>query len=489
MSTISPPHSSFLQVQTNDDRGRHSVLTRPCVPGQVLLSAPTFAKTVLSDLRGVVCDFCFSRSRTNTMFMRCSRCKSAFYCSVHCQRLHYEVHKLECKTSALQRLLARTSDPLALLTLRVVLRRELPPFGLTNEGTFEEVLNLSSADVLGGISSTRLDSLCSYIGQALPEAYSSSKIKKILKRIACNAFTITDEELKPLGVGLYPPASYVNHSCDPNSCFLFKGTQITLISLKELNPGDEITVNYVELAEPLSRRRETIMKQYSFICRCQRCTSADISGHDLLVATNSWTPQKYEYNWPGIDGILQQVRCLNCNELGIYSKSGFYCVCDAPEFSQNYEVFTKLASKANSLISQMRWQDSFNLLEEAFSIGQNIFGPHHFELRMALIDFADCCVYLGLWEKALEVFEKLITTSKIIFPRNFPLIGVQEFARAKLMSVVKSDKEVVNAFRKAFSHLSVSHKACAPQMVADCLKTLNEVSVNVKDTGSRSGSI
>lgn len=43
-------------------------------------------------------------------------------------------------------------------------------------------------------------------------------------QFACNNFTISDGELKPLGVGLYPPAALINHSCDPNCVTIFEGT-------------------------------------------------------------------------------------------------------------------------------------------------------------------------------------------------------------------------------------------------------------------------
>ncbi len=51
-------------------------------------------------------------------------------------------------------------------------------------------------------------------------------IALLLGRFACNNHTIADEELRPVGVGIYPLGALVNHACDPNCMQSFKGTRI-----------------------------------------------------------------------------------------------------------------------------------------------------------------------------------------------------------------------------------------------------------------------
>lgn len=48
----------------------------------------------------------------------------------------------------------------------------------------------------------------------------------LLSRFACNAHTICDEELRPMGTGLYPLAAMANHSCDPSCMQSFSGDTI-----------------------------------------------------------------------------------------------------------------------------------------------------------------------------------------------------------------------------------------------------------------------
>lgn len=48
------------------------------------------------------------------------------------------------------------------------------------------------------------------------ELPSVKEVAQLLARMACNNHTICDEDLRPIGVGLYPLGALLNHSCSPN---------------------------------------------------------------------------------------------------------------------------------------------------------------------------------------------------------------------------------------------------------------------------------
>lgn len=48
----------------------------------------------------------------------------------------------------------------------------------------------------------------------------------LLSRLACNAHTICDAELRSIGTGCYSMASMANHSCQPSCMQSFKGKDI-----------------------------------------------------------------------------------------------------------------------------------------------------------------------------------------------------------------------------------------------------------------------
>jgi hypothetical protein len=51
-------------------------------------------------------------------------------------------------------------------------------------------------------------------------------IALLIARFACNNHTICDDELRPVGVGIYPLGALVNHDCRPNCAQTFAGRDI-----------------------------------------------------------------------------------------------------------------------------------------------------------------------------------------------------------------------------------------------------------------------
>ena len=47
-----------------------------------------------------------------------------------------------------------------------------------------------------------------------------------LATLACNGHTLSDDELQPLGLGLYPLAALTNHDCNPSAVHCFEGTTL-----------------------------------------------------------------------------------------------------------------------------------------------------------------------------------------------------------------------------------------------------------------------
>lgn len=78
------------------------------------------------------------------------------------------------------------------------------------------------------------------------------------------------------GSGLYQLQSKINHSCIPNaeSNFPYSNHVVALKALKDIQPGEEICISYLDECQ-LERSRHTrhaILKEnYLFVCSCPRC--------------------------------------------------------------------------------------------------------------------------------------------------------------------------------------------------------------------------
>lgn len=92
-----------------------------------------------------------------------------------------------------------------------------------------------------------------------------------------NMFGLWGQNGECLGYGVYPRASYFNHSCWPNTTF-FKNTthKIPHMDFQTVfaidTPGSEVCISYIDISGDLNTRRNTLLDKYFFHCTCERCT-------------------------------------------------------------------------------------------------------------------------------------------------------------------------------------------------------------------------
>lgn len=78
------------------------------------------------------------------------------------------------------------------------------------------------------------------------------------------------------GSGLYALQSAINHSCSPNAIIEFPYSNSTLVvkATKNIQPGDEITIGYLdecELERSRHSRQKALKSLYLFLCQCDKC--------------------------------------------------------------------------------------------------------------------------------------------------------------------------------------------------------------------------
>jgi hypothetical protein len=103
-----------------------------------------------------------------------------------------------------------------------------------------------------------------------------SECRAIICRLACNLFTIVDDFQNEAGVGCYPYAALLNHSCAPNCIQRFDSHgNIILRTNTDVSKGEELCISYIDTAMPTWYRQRELFQGYYFNCQCPRCCRTD----------------------------------------------------------------------------------------------------------------------------------------------------------------------------------------------------------------------
>ncbi|XP_026455133.1 histone-lysine N-methyltransferase ASHR1-like isoform X2 [Papaver somniferum] len=261
-----------LSVSTTPEKGRCLISTRNFSPGEVIITQEPYV-CVPNNSSESKCDGCFK----SVNLKKCSACQVPWYCGSTCQKSEWKLHRIECQALArLSKERRKSLTPSLRLMVRLYLKRKLQ-----NERVFQTTAtdnyNLVEA-LVDHMSDIGEKQLVLYAQMAnlvnLILEWPNSNIKEIAQnfsKLACNAHTICDSELRPLGTGLYPVISIINHSCSPNAVLVFEGRRAVVRAVELIPQGTEVFITYVETAESTAARQKALKEQYFFTCSCPCC--------------------------------------------------------------------------------------------------------------------------------------------------------------------------------------------------------------------------
>jgi SET and MYND domain-containing protein len=83
--------------------------------------------------------------------------------------------------------------------------------------------------------------------------------------------SVCDEFMTNIGAAVYHELSMFNHSCQPNCVLSFVGSTICIKTIRSIEKGEELTISYIDVAEPRETRRKTLRERYFFTCQCPLC--------------------------------------------------------------------------------------------------------------------------------------------------------------------------------------------------------------------------
>ncbi|XP_061621808.1 histone-lysine N-methyltransferase SMYD3 isoform X1 [Phyllopteryx taeniolatus] len=422
--------ASMFERFVSPGKGNGLRATTAIKSGKLLFSSEPLASCVSTKVAKDVCHRCFARRET---LLRCSQCKMARYCNITCQKQGWADHKKECK--CLRIILPRIPTDSVRLAARLIFALLNPENSRSEElyslDEHESHLICMSEQKKQGLS--QLASMLElYLKEEVPELALEMTLPEscrqpldLIAKVTCNCFTISDEELQAIGVGLYPSLSLLNHDCRPNCVMVFEGTKLHLRAVRDIKPAEELTISYIETLSLTEQRQKQLEDQYHFTCRCQKCDSQDTD--TLMQSGEQATWYKFMEALPKLEGLKA-----------------------ASDWQTLLEGCTRLLSIEGSDVPD-----------------ENLY-------KLRLTDMAlDSTIHLGHWEEATRHGERTLPVYKHYYPDPHPVHGIQLMRVAKLQHYLERIKDALDTFKQAFEILKITHGIDHP-LVAGLLVKMEE---------------
>ncbi|KAI3464464.1 hypothetical protein Pfo_021127 [Paulownia fortunei] len=487
-----------LTISTLPEKGRCLFTTRDFSPGEVIISESPYVAVPNKNKESPEskCEWCFS----STNLKKCSACHVVWYCSSKCQKSDWKLHCVEC-----QALLKVDKERVKLLTpsirlmVKLYIRRKLENqkiFPTTATDNYKHVealvsrilmycllwilcflLNISNSFILDKhkIDMSDVDEkqlvlyaqMANLVNLILHWPDSEINIKEIAEnfsKLACNAHTICDSELNPLGTGLYPVISIINHSCLPNSILAFEGRLAVVRAMQHIPKGTEVLIGYIEIAGSTVTRQKALKDQYFFSCTCSRCIKLGQSA-DIRESA-----------------ILEGYRCKDskCNGylLRDSDNKGFICqhcglLRDKEEINNITNEVKFISEKASmSLSSGHKTEASmaYKMIEE---LQLKLYHPFSVNLVRTRETLLKILMELQDYKEALSYCRLTIPIYERVYPRCHPLTGLQYYTCGKLEWFLGETEAAVKSLTKALDILQIIYGTKTPFMM-ELLSKLEE---------------
>uniref|UniRef100_C3ZBS2 [histone H3]-lysine(4) N-trimethyltransferase n=1 Tax=Branchiostoma floridae TaxID=7739 RepID=C3ZBS2_BRAFL len=305
-------------------------------PGTLIVKEEPYSYTLTDgELLRTRCHYCLKRLENS---VSCDACRTAKYCNEECKKAAKFHHTPECRGYSRLMNLPEHLRVMGRILYKMHARK-------TDMGALGPLSSLvSNVETLKNCEEgiTSLDSKMECLSQhmekdALPDR---AFMEEIYGKIASNSFAILDENMCSIGIGVYPQASMINHSCKSNCIGMFYGPQIQIRANEFIRPGEQIFHGYIPPLLPTAKRQEKLLKTYHFLCQCADCRNTERS----CLAQLDFTLHSDNVYVIRILKDLVEV----CVELGLWEKAVVY----GKRIEPGYKMFLKRYDLDQGLLYQ-----------------------------------------------------------------------------------------------------------------------------------------
>ncbi|XP_022880187.1 histone-lysine N-methyltransferase ASHR1 isoform X2 [Olea europaea var. sylvestris] len=486
-----------LTVSSLPEKGRCLFTTRDLFPGEVILSEDPYVSVPNKNKESPnsKCEWCFSSSKLK----KCSGCHVVWYCGGTCQKLDWKLHSVECKALAkVDKNRVKSITPSIRLMVKLYLRRKLqqqkiiPTTATDNYNLIEPLVShMPDLEEKQLVLYAQIANLVALILQWPESEIDIKEIAENFSKLSCNAHSICDSELRPLGTGLYPVISIINHSCLPNSVLVFEGRLAVVRAVQHIPKGAEfvsintlhfeeslilscqwlpkVSISYVETAGSTITRQKALREQYFFSCTCSRCLKMG-QVDDIEESA-----------------ILEGYRCKDrrCNGFLLHDSDnkGFICqhcgLLRSKEEIENIAIEVRsMSEKASMAISSGNNTQANSAYKMIEKLQLELCHPYSINLMRTRETILKILMELQDWKEALVYCRLTIPIYIRAYPPFHPLVGLQYYTCGKLEWLLGETEEAVKSLTKAFNVLRITHGTKTPFMM-ELLSKLDEARAEV----------
>jgi hypothetical protein len=248
----------------------------------------------------------------------CGKCKQRSYCSIGCQKREWTLHRLVCGLPPLENSVVVKETERKGVGKGVFAARDVEAwsflgvdraYAAINGGKLEPgrdyehlictVVGLGNGDPLKWLTehgfTLKRKNLPTHAHTVI--ARLAKRLKLTVETVEAVARILYEYQFiqsalyasRPLGVGLYRTACFINHSCEPNTKWIvMPGGECYLLCLRRIKEGEEITVSYRAMLSQSTYRYMSIPSLYDLLndvrCMCgsAKCIHAGLTDAEIL---------------------------------------------------------------------------------------------------------------------------------------------------------------------------------------------------------------
>eukprot|EP00668_Euglena_longa_P001374 GGOE01001629.1.p1 GENE.GGOE01001629.1~~GGOE01001629.1.p1 ORF type:complete len:449 (-),score=94.06 GGOE01001629.1:108-1454(-) len=427
---IGATFNTNCEVSTSQSKGRHLRCVQPLSSGSVVITESPFAHVVDPRYATEICQTCL---RTSSQLEMCRGCHLVGYCGDVCCNADRLAHSKECRS--IQQVRPHVPTPTIRLVLRLLRQLEVEEWqerrlteGLSALLRFEQLVShldkvpKEARDDFAGMAKLVRD--CRLAGESLPMCDDLPALMKVLAVLAVNSFHLLDDDLQPVGSGLFLHASALNHSCSPNAVVVFDGPNLFVRTLRSLAPGEEVTISYVEVAASTDARQSQLKTRYHFDCDCQLCCDVERDAAVGLLANNA-----------------------NVGD---------------PAVRQRLSATVMAVAEGDRLRQAGEHQAAAVQYATALTRGQGLLGARHLLTHRAEDGMAHCSVMLQDFEGAFEHCGRTLEGYRFLYGKNHPMVALQYAMHGKLAWFMEDAAMAKKSLDVAVEILHITHGTAHP---------------------------